>query len=384
MRALLLLCLLSVPVHAVAQTAAVSADAEPAVVPAMLDAINEARAEGRDCGDEAFTATAPLSWNEDLADAALAHSTDMATEGFRGHEGSDGSRARDRVTDRTDAFGPVSETIAFHFRTPEEALLQWLNSPPHCRIIMRESLTHVGAAVAVGPSYSNPDLLGIYWTATFGEAIVGTGIRPHPQLTAAQSAVLADLPLTVYGRPNDGVTQRLVDALRAAGVEADPRDVRVTTHASEVRTLYTNAGLSEYLPWPAVRAGDQLVGGVTSVAELVEAIETDAIPVVPIGALWLARQRILIYGHASSVRTQRLMRSLTMAEVPFRMVDVEIDRSARRKMWRKVHTADIQDTRPYRSGERDYIALPVVDVGGRLVVGVASMPDLLEAVGQGR
>lgn len=354
------------------------------MVPGMLDAINEARAEGRTCGDDVFTATAPLSWNDDLGDAALAHSTDMATEGFQGHEGSDGSRVRDRVTARTEAFGPLSETIAYYSRTAEHAVGQWLDSPAHCRILMRESLTHVGAAVAVGPSFRDPDLPGIYWTATFGEAIVGTAIRPHPQLTAAQAAALADLPLTVYGRPNDGVTQRLVDALRAAGVEADPRDVRVRTHAAEVRTLHTNAGLSQFLPWPAVRAGDQLVGGVTSVAELVEAIETEAIPVVPLGALWLAQQRILIYGKDASGSTRRLMRSLTMARVPFRMIDVEIDRSAHRTMWRKVHTLDLQDTRAYRGGERDYISLPVVDVGGRIAVGVASVPDLLEAVGQRR
>jgi len=382
MRFFLLLCVLLIPVQATAQTAEVSPDAEPAVVSGMLGAINEARAEERTCGDDVFSATIPLSWNDDLGDAALAHSTDMATEVFQGHEGSDGSRVRDRVTARTEAFGALSETIAYHSRTAEQAVLQWLNSPAHCRIIMRESLTHVGAAVAVGPSVRNPDLLGIYWTATFGEAIVGTEIRPHPQLTAAQAAVLADVPLTVYGRPNDGVTQRLVDALRAAGVEADPRDVRVRTHAREVRTLYTNAGLSQYLPWPAVRAGDQLVGGVASVAELVEAIETEAIPVIPVGALWLARQRILIYGKDSSASTQRLMRSLTMARVPFRMVDVEVDRSAHRSMWRKVHTLDLQDTRAYRSGERDYISIPVVDVGGRLAVGVSSLPELLQAVSQ--
>jgi len=61
---------------------------------------------------------------------------------------------------------------------------------------------------------------------------------------------------------------------------------------------------------------------------------------------------------------------------------VEIDRGAHRTMWRKVRTADIHDTRPYRGGERDYISMPVVDVGGRIAVGVSSLPALLEAVSQ--
>ena len=44
----------------------------------MLDLINEARAEARNCGDTFFPAAPPLNWDDRVEAAALGHSIDMA------------------------------------------------------------------------------------------------------------------------------------------------------------------------------------------------------------------------------------------------------------------------------------------------------------------
>ncbi len=51
----------------------------------LLDLINTARAEPRQCGTQAFTATAPLSWNDTLAGAANSHTRNMANGNFFDH-----------------------------------------------------------------------------------------------------------------------------------------------------------------------------------------------------------------------------------------------------------------------------------------------------------
>ena len=45
----------------------------------LLNLINAAREQPRQCGTQAFTATTPLSWNEELAGAANSHTRNMAT-----------------------------------------------------------------------------------------------------------------------------------------------------------------------------------------------------------------------------------------------------------------------------------------------------------------
>lgn len=56
----------------------------------LLNLINTARAQPRQCGTQAFTATTPLSWNDDLAGAANSHTRNMANGNFFDHLDHDG------------------------------------------------------------------------------------------------------------------------------------------------------------------------------------------------------------------------------------------------------------------------------------------------------
>jgi uncharacterized protein YkwD len=56
----------------------------------LLNLINAARSQPRQCGTQAFSATTPLSWNDDLAGAANSHTRNMANGNFFDHLDHDG------------------------------------------------------------------------------------------------------------------------------------------------------------------------------------------------------------------------------------------------------------------------------------------------------
>lgn len=57
----------------------------------VLDLVNSARAQGRNCGNEFFPAAPEVIWDIRIQDAALAHSVDMAQNQNFSHTGTDGS-----------------------------------------------------------------------------------------------------------------------------------------------------------------------------------------------------------------------------------------------------------------------------------------------------
>lgn len=95
-----------------------------------------------------------LVWDENVAKVARLHVRNMATEGFFGHRGLDGST----VDGRAEIFGvndwsAIAENIAFvKSRTDpaRSAVEKWLSSPPHRRNILGSHWT--SSAVAVGVS----------------------------------------------------------------------------------------------------------------------------------------------------------------------------------------------------------------------------------------
>ncbi|SFR45209.1 Cysteine-rich secretory protein family protein [Marinobacter daqiaonensis] len=130
---------------------------------ALLERVNEARGEARQCGDESFDAAQPLSWNCKLEDAALAHSTEMAELEFFSHTGPDGVRIGERVNDRGYRWSAVGENIAAGQNSVDDVVDGWLSSPGHCANIMSPKFTEMGAArvEAPGSQYSP------FWTQVF-------------------------------------------------------------------------------------------------------------------------------------------------------------------------------------------------------------------------
>jgi uncharacterized protein YkwD len=130
----------------------------------VLELVNEARAQPRTCGDQALPAAPPVSWNERLAAAALAHSRDMASRNYFSHTGPDGSRVGDRASREGYGWRRIGENIAAGQGSAEKVVAGWLSSPSHCANLMNRHYTEMGAAYALDKTSDT----SIYWTQVFG------------------------------------------------------------------------------------------------------------------------------------------------------------------------------------------------------------------------
>lgn len=130
---------------------------------ALLNSVNEARSQPRQCGNEAFEAAGPLSWNCTLEDAARAHSEDMVEQEFFSHSDPEGIQTGKRVSDRGYTWSAVGENIASGQNSVDRVVDGWLSSPGHCANIMSADFTEMGAArvEAPGSPYSP------FWTQVF-------------------------------------------------------------------------------------------------------------------------------------------------------------------------------------------------------------------------
>jgi uncharacterized protein YkwD len=131
---------------------------------AILEQVNEQRAQTRTCGTTVHESAPELVWNETLGASALAHSRDMADQGYFSHFAPDGSNVGDRATRDGYRWRSIGENIAAGQGSPEQAVAGWMRSPGHCAAIMNPDFTEMGAGYAV--NQDSPS--GIYWTQVFG------------------------------------------------------------------------------------------------------------------------------------------------------------------------------------------------------------------------
>jgi uncharacterized protein YkwD len=133
----------------------------------MLDAVNAARAQGRECGYRgSFQPASPLSWRCELKTAARTHSIDMANNDFFDHTGSNGLSPGDRATQAGYAWSAISENIAagLSLSSVSAVMQAWIDSPGHCANLMGSQYKEFGAS-----KYSDPEsIYNVYWTQVFG------------------------------------------------------------------------------------------------------------------------------------------------------------------------------------------------------------------------
>jgi uncharacterized protein YkwD len=130
----------------------------------VLKEVNAARGQPRSCGKRSFDAAAALRWNARLAQAALAHSKDMAQQDHVSHAGSDGSSAGDRAKRANYAWRRIGENVAAGQGSARDVVQGWLDSPRHCANIMNPAFSEMGAAYVVRPEAKG----AIFWTQVFG------------------------------------------------------------------------------------------------------------------------------------------------------------------------------------------------------------------------
>jgi uncharacterized protein YkwD len=130
----------------------------------LLEQINAARAQSRQCGAQSLAAAPPLTWSDTLATAAESHTRAMANQNYFGHRDRDGRTPSDRAELAGYVGLQIGENIAAGQDTVRKVLDGWLASPGHCANLMNPQFRELGAAYAVDPKSD----AGIYWTALFG------------------------------------------------------------------------------------------------------------------------------------------------------------------------------------------------------------------------
>jgi uncharacterized protein YkwD len=129
----------------------------------VLQLVNQARSQGRRCGEDQFSPTAPLASAIPLDSAAQSHARDMASREYFAHRSKDGRQPRDRIRTAGYAARLSGENIAFGPESAEEVVTGWLNSPGHCANLMDPRFRHMGIGFATARQAGH-----IYWVQTLG------------------------------------------------------------------------------------------------------------------------------------------------------------------------------------------------------------------------
>lgn len=133
-----------------------------------LKAINEARAAGQRCGEEDLPSAGEVLWNDQIAHAALLESEWMQQANAFSHAWPDGTRVGDRLDMANYEWRHADENIAAGFRNIPDVIQAWIDSPSHCRALMRQDVSETG--VAVVPGEIGNDYVA-YWTMIVAEPI---------------------------------------------------------------------------------------------------------------------------------------------------------------------------------------------------------------------
>ncbi len=128
----------------------------------LLDLINEARAQGRTCGEFGFMPAAPpLTWNSLLEASAKLTVEEMASGNYFAHTNPfNGDNGGDRIASVGYNFIQWGENLDAGYTTPEAAMKALLASPTHCRIIMRPYWREVAWYRRETPEHSTYKVLG--------------------------------------------------------------------------------------------------------------------------------------------------------------------------------------------------------------------------------
>jgi uncharacterized protein YkwD len=130
----------------------------------LLELVNQARAQGAQCGGNTLQPVPPLAMHPILQLTARAHASDMATHGYFDHDSPDGRDPFDRIHQAGYDFSTAAENIAAGSATAEATLEQWMQSPGHCSNIMSSKFVHIGCGYAFSGSHQYRHL----WVQNFG------------------------------------------------------------------------------------------------------------------------------------------------------------------------------------------------------------------------
>lgn len=108
----------------------------------------------------------PLVWNDDLANTARKHSTDMGTRNYFSHSSPEGNTVSDRMKKAglMSSLRSYGENIAAGYDNAFEVVSGWVNSEGHRENLLMSSYSALG----VGAIYNSNGEYRVYYTQNFG------------------------------------------------------------------------------------------------------------------------------------------------------------------------------------------------------------------------
>lgn len=152
---LMLSVLLALGLGTASPATAAPAETQPSLEEQVIALSNQERA-AHGCG--------PLTLDDTLASAALAHSQDMAARNYFSHTSADGRSPGDRISEAGYRWTSWAENLAGGQQTPEEVVDAWMSSTGHRRNLLNCALEEVG----IGIAENSRSRYKIYWTQDFG------------------------------------------------------------------------------------------------------------------------------------------------------------------------------------------------------------------------
>lgn len=131
----------------------------------VVEKVNAIRAQPQRCGDQEYPPAPPLTWNARVAYAALLESEWMVKHNTFSHQWEDGKYVWDRFDMARYAWSKADENIAAGFSTLDKAMQAWLESPSHCKAMMRPDIREIGLSVLPGREGSR---YNSWWTMALG------------------------------------------------------------------------------------------------------------------------------------------------------------------------------------------------------------------------
>ncbi|MCX2575603.1 CAP domain-containing protein [Pedobacter sandarakinus] len=123
---------------------------------ALLKLVNDTRLAGCNCGATLMPPVSALTWNANLASAAIAQSKYMESINKMQHESANGDDVGKRITAAGYIWKTAGENIAQGQTSESQVFNDWIKSEGHCRNIMNGAFKEMGAAKS-----------GTFWTQVF-------------------------------------------------------------------------------------------------------------------------------------------------------------------------------------------------------------------------
>jgi uncharacterized protein YkwD len=101
--------------------------------------------------------------SSELNRAALDHTRKQADDGQIYHvDPDDGSNPGERISRTGYTFSAWGENVAAGYRTAQDVMKGWMDSPGHCRNILNPGFTEIGVGYVTGGA-----VFGTFWTQAF-------------------------------------------------------------------------------------------------------------------------------------------------------------------------------------------------------------------------